>query len=576
MKRTLLFASLLLCCGIVGCGQQATSENKHANQASPLARTQSLPLSDEHPFASDANAEVRTEQMHLPLASQPASLGSQRQAKVVAAWPDSALGHGPGMAGDRYASIVDNQFLQVINEPLSTFSIDVDTASYANTRRFLMQNSVLPPAGAVRVEELINYFTYDYKPPTSGEPFATHVEVAACPWQPGHRLVRVALKGKVVDAEERPLSNLVFLLDVSGSMQSPDKIELMKHGMQRLVEELGENDRVAIVVYAGASGLVMPSTSADQKATIGQKLQELQAGGSTNGGSGIQLAYQVARDNFIAGGINRVILATDGDFNVGTTSQDQLVELVEKEADSGVFLSVLGFGRGNLNDSMMEEISNRGNGNYAYLDTPREAEKVLVEQVGGTLVTIAKDVKIQVEFNPAEVASYRLIGYENRKLENEDFNDDKKDAGEIGAGHTVTALYQVVPADAQTRPASTESNRTVDPLQFQGERPLTEAAKSGQLLTLKIRYKQPESEESQLSVFPVNDEGHAFGRATQDFKFATAAAAFGMLLRDSDHKGNLTFGAVAEIAKANQGDDSEGYRAEFVKMVERADSLSGS
>ena len=576
MKRTLLFASLLLCCGIVGCGQQTTSENKHANQASPLARTQSLPPSDEHPFASDANAEVRTEQMHLPLASQPASLGSQRQATVVAAWPDSAEGHGPGMAGDRYASIVDNQFLQVINEPLSTFSIDVDTASYANTRRFLMQNSVLPPAGAVRVEELINYFTYDYKPPTSGEPFATHVEVAACPWQPGHRLVRVALKGKVVDAEERPLSNLVFLLDVSGSMQSPDKIELMKHGMQRLVEELGENDRVAIVVYAGASGLVMPSTSADQKATIGQKLQELQAGGSTNGGSGIQLAYQVARDNFIAGGINRVILATDGDFNVGTTSQDQLVELVEKEADSGVFLSVLGFGRGNLNDSMMEEISNRGNGNYAYLDTPREAEKVLVEQVGGTLVTIAKDVKIQVEFNPAEVASYRLIGYENRKLENEDFNDDKKDAGEIGAGHTVTALYQVVPADAQTRPASTESNRTVDPLQFQGERPLTEAAKSGQLLTLKIRYKQPESEKSQLSVFPVNDEGDAFGQATQDFKFATAAAAFGMLLRDSEHKGNLTFGAVAEIAKANQGDDSEGYRAEFVKMVERADALSGS
>ena len=480
------------------------------------------------------------------------------------------------MAGDRYASIVDNQFLQVINEPLSTFSIDVDTASYANTRRFLMQNSVLPPAGAVRVEELINYFTYDYKSPTSGEPFATHVEVAACPWQSGHRLVRVALKGKVVGAEERPLSNLVFLLDVSGSMKSPDKIELMKHGMQRLVEELGENDRVAIVVYAGASGLVLPSTSADQKVTIGQKLQELQAGGSTNGGSGIQLAYQVARDNFIAGGINRVILATDGDFNVGTTSQDQLVELVEKEADSGVFLSVLGFGRGNLNDSTMEEISNRGNGNYAYLDTPREVEKVLVEQVGGALVTIAKDVKIQVEFNPAEVASYRLIGYENRKLENEDFNDDKKDAGEIGAGHTVTALYQVVPADAQTRPASTESNRTVDPLQFQGQRPLTEAAKSGQLLTLKIRYKQPESEKSQLSVFPVNDEGYAFGQATQDFKFATAAAAFGMLLKDSEHKGNFTFGAVAEIAKANQGDDSEGYRDEFVKMVERADSLSGS
>lgn len=492
--------------------------------------------------------------------------------------PTQALrgeGLGPGMAGDQYSVVADNAFHKVIDEPLSTFSIDVDTASYANTRRFLMQNNALPPSGAVRIEELINYFHYDYNPPTDDEPFATHVEVAACPWAPGHRLVRVALKGKVVEIDERPASNLVFLLDVSGSMRAHDKLGLMKQGMQRLVDELGENDRVAIVVYAGATGLVLPSTSADQKEAIRAAIEQLQAGGSTNGGAGIRLAYQVARDHFITGGVNRVILATDGDFNVGTTSQDALVELVESEANTGVYLSVLGFGRGNLNDSMMEQISNRGNGNYAYIDSVREAEKVLVEQGGGTLVTIAKDVKIQVEFNPAEVASYRLIGYENRKLENEDFNDDKKDAGEIGAGHAVTALYQVVPAGTGTAPIAA-ADRSVDELEFQGERPLTEAAASGQLLTLKVRYKRPAEDQSNLLRFRVKDEGLGFGQATQDFKFAAATAGFGMLLRESEHKGNLTYEAVAEIAKANQGDDSEGYRAEFIEMVDRARSLAGS
>ncbi|HUS38691.1 MAG TPA: von Willebrand factor type A domain-containing protein, partial [Pirellulales bacterium] len=361
---------------------------------------------------------------------------------------DAHEGKGPGLGGDQYAKIYENPFRRSLDHPLSTFSIDVDTASYANTRRFLLENNALPPAGAVRIEEMVNYFPYDYAPPTDDEqPFATNVEVASSPWQPGNRLVRIGIKGRVIENEERPASNLVFLLDVSGSMNSPDKLPLLKKGIKRLVDQLSENDRVAIAVYASASGLVLPSTPAYDATKIHAALDRLQAGGSTNGGDGIRLAYNTARKHFIAGGTNRVLLCTDGDFNVGTTSPDQLIELVEKEAKTGVFLSVLGFGRGNLNDAMMEKISNRGNGNYAYIDSRKEAEKVLVQQTGGTLVTIAKDVKIQIEFNPAEVNAYRLIGYENRMLKAEDFNDDAKDAGEIGAGHTVTALYEIVPAD---------------------------------------------------------------------------------------------------------------------------------
>ncbi|MFH1572290.1 MAG: von Willebrand factor type A domain-containing protein, partial [Gemmatimonadota bacterium] len=361
---------------------------------------------------------------------------------------------------EAYDHVQHNDFKAVADEALSTFSIDVDTASYANVRRMLTGGS-MPPAGAVRIEEMLNYFSYDYAPPTGSDPFAAHVEVAGCPWAPQHRLARIGIKGWEIANEDRPVSNLVFLLDVSGSMNEPNKLPLLKQAMGMLVDQLGENDRVAIVVYAGASGLVLDSTSCDDREAVLDALRRLNAGGSTNGGAGIQLAYDTAMAHFVEGGVNRVILATDGDFNVGTTSQSDLVDMVEDKARSGVFLTVLGFGMGNYQDSTLEKLADKGNGNYAYIDTELEAKKVLVEQISGTLVTIAKDVKIQVDFNPAKVAAYRLIGYENRLLRDEDFLDDTKDAGEIGAGHSVTAIYELVP------PGKEGELPTVEPSKYQ-------------------------------------------------------------------------------------------------------------
>jgi len=477
-------------------------------------------------------------------------------------------GQGPAEGGDKYVRLVENPFQAVKDHPLSTFSIDVDTASYANVRRFLLQENQLPPPDAVRIEELVNYFDYDYSPPTSDVPFASHIEVAECPWAPEHRLVRIALKGREIQTNQRPASNLVFLLDVSGSMDQPDKLPLLQAGMKLLAGQLSENDRVAIVVYAGSEGLVLPSTVGDQRATILDAIDRLNAGGSTNGGAGIELAYKVARENFIKEGVNRVILCTDGDFNVGTTSTGALERMVEEKAKSGVFLSVLGFGRGNLNDAMMETISNKGNGNYAYIDGITEARKVLVEQMGGTLITIAKDVKIQVEFNPTQAEAYRLIGYENRMLAAEDFNDDKKDAGEIGAGHTVTALYEVVPAGGKVDLPG------VDPLKYQTEPKKTRnKERAGELLTLKLRYKQPDGDKSDLLEFPVTDGGEAFSKASPDFQFAAAVASFGMLLRGSQYQGMSSYDAVLEIAQSAKGADKYGYRAEFVQVVERAKPL---
>lgn len=481
------------------------------------------------------------------------------------------LGQGPGWAGDRYAPIVENPFLEVKNAPLSTFSIDVDTASYSKVRMYLMQQGVLPRPDAVRIEELINYFTYDYAPPTDDRPFAAHLEVAECPWTPAHRLLRVGIKGQEIDREKRPSSNLVFLLDVSGSMNQPNKLPLVKQGMKMLVDQLNENDSVAIVVYAAATGLVLEPTTGDHKQVILDALDRLHAGGSTNGGAGIQLAYQTALDRFIRGGVNRVILCTDGDFNVGVTGTDELVRMAEQNAKTGVFLSVLGFGMGNHNDAMLEQISGKGNGNYAFIDTEAEARKVLVEQMAGTLVTIAKDVKIQVEFNPRQVSAYRLIGYENRILAAQDFNDDKKDAGEIGAGHTVTALYEIVPAGA----ASDVRPPPVDDLRYQRKGEPNETAQSGELLTLKIRYKQPDGDTSTKLEFPARDEGQRFGQASQDFRFAAAVASFGMLLRDSQYKGNATYAGVLETATEAASGDTTGYREEFLRMVARAKELAG-
>lgn len=468
-------------------------------------------------------------------------------------------------SNESYAQRIDNTFVSVGKDPLSTFSIDVDTASYANVRRFLNQNT-LPPRDAVRVEELINYFPYNDPPPTGDVPFSVRVEVAGCPWNPEHRLARIGLLGRPIANDRRPASNLVFLVDVSGSMLSPDKLPLLKAGLQSLVEQLGENDRVAIVVYAGASGLVLPSTSCIRKAEILSAIEQLQAGGSTNGGAGIQLAYDTATANFIKGGTNRVILATDGDFNVGITSGDELTKLIQAKAKSGVFLSVLGFGQGNLKDSTMESLADKGNGNYAYIDSIKEAEKVLVQQMGATLVTIAKDVKIQVEFNPAKVGAYRLIGYENRMLANRDFRDDKKDAGEIGAGHHVTALYELVP------PGKEDKVLDNAPLKYQESK--SHAVPSNESLTVRLRFKQPDADKSVEIEEGVIDRGASYGEASNDLKFATSVAGFAMLLRQSETKGSLTYAGVLELAQSSIGSDEGGYRKEFVDLVRKAQVLA--
>ena len=471
----------------------------------------------------------------------------------------------PSFNTEAYDRITDNPFIRVSQDPLATFSIDVDTASYANVRRFISQNQ-LPPKDAVRIEEMINYFSYDYAQPAGQHPIAAQMEVASAPWSPEHRLVRIGIKGKDLDLNRRPSSNLVFLIDVSGSMQPPEKLPLLKSAMKLLIDNLTENDRVSMIVYAGASGMVLPPTTGDKKDVILRALENLEAGGSTNGASGIQLAYNLAVSNYIRGGINRVILATDGDFNVGVTNQGDLIRLIEEKAKSGVFLSVLGFGIGNLKDSTLEKLADTGNGNYAYIDTLNEARKVLVEQMGGTLVTVAKDVKIQVEFNPAQVNAYRLIGYENRVLRNEDFNNDLKDAGDMGAGHTVTALFEVVPKGVEIAVPG------VDPLKYQtSAAPVRSSAR--ETLTLNIRYKDPEGSQSKLLEVPLIDAGRLFSAASADYRFAASVAAFGMILRDSPYKGNTSLSVVLDIAEGSRGPDRNGYRQEFIGLVNQARSL---
>ena len=403
--------------------------------------------------------------------------------------------------------------------------------------------------------------------PSSPSPFTPRWPKA--PWRPEHRLLKIGLKGREVAWEQRPSSNLVFLLDVSGSMAPANKLPLLKSALRLLLERLGENDRVALVVYAGASGLVLPSTSADHKQPILAALDRLEAGGSTHGSSGIQLAYETAVAHFIPGGINRVILATDGDFNVGLTDQGSLTRLIQEKAQSGVFLSVLGFGMGNYQDSTLEKLADQGNGNYAYIDTMQEARKVLVEEIHSTLLTLAQDVKIQIEFNPLEVEAYRLVGYENRLLAPEDFNDDSKDAGEIGAGHTVTALYEIVP-DGRTAPVG-----SVDALRYQRRTETTEQATTGEMLTLKLRYKNPQATRSELLESVVRDSGREYARASEDFKFAAAVAAFGMLLRESPHQGTTTLESVLELAQEGRGPDAHGYRSEFLELIRKARDLIG-
>lgn len=479
-----------------------------------------------------------------------------------------------GATGESYTRIIENELKDVAREPLSTFSIDVDTASYANVRRFLNQNTI-PPPDAVRIEELVNYFpTSEEGPaPTAKEPFGVRVELAPCPWQPAHRLARIAIKGREL-GNERKASNLVFLVDVSGSMNEPNRLPLVQQSLRMLTEQLGEEDKVTIVVYAGSSGLVLPPTNGEKKSEILAAIDKLRAGGSTHGSAGIQLAYEQAVAGFIKEGVNRVILCTDGDFNVGVSSPEELEKLIAQKAKSGVFLSVLGFGSGNLKDRTMETLADKGNGNYAYIDSLSEARKVLVEQMSSTLVTIAKDVKIQVEFNPAAVRSYRLIGYENRLLAKEDFNDDTKDAGEIGAGHSVVALYEVVPANL---PPGAEPRPVVDGLKYQtpatAPAALSEAAKSGEMMTVKLRYKAPSSDLSKLIEMPVKDEGKTLTASSEEYKFSAAVAGFGLLLRDSSYKGRLSWETVRRLAIDGKGADKLGYRGEFLQLIDKAHGL---
>lgn len=473
--------------------------------------------------------------------------------------------HG-GMNTEDYSQLPENEFQEVFNHPLSTFSVDVDRASYANVRRFLNQGQ-WPSPGSVRLEEMINYFDYNDTPPQNGTPFSVHTEIVECPWNIQHKLLRIGLKGREIPATQIPASNLVFLLDVSGSMNDYNKLPLLKIAFTLLTQQLRPEDRVAIVVYAGASGLVLPSTPGDQKLTILDALERLQAGGSTAGSAGIKLAYQTAREHFIPGGNNRIILATDGDFNVGASSDAALVKMIEKERQDGIFLSVLGFGTGNYKDNKMEQLADQGNGNYAYIDNVQEAQKILVKEFSSTLFTIAKDVKLQLEFNPAHVKAYRLLGYENRLLKDEDFNDDTKDAGEIGAGHTVTALYELIPADLPSPTAA------IDELEFQENRIKPTARDNPNWLSLKLRYKHPNSDDSQLLRLYAQNQDITFDKASENTRFAVAVAGFGLLLRHSRYSNDLTFDKVVEMAERAKGDDPEGYRSEFISLVKKARGL---
>lgn len=468
-----------------------------------------------------------------------------------------------------YDRITENPFLKVNDNPLSTFSIDVDAASYSNIRRFINMKE-LPPAGAVRIEEMINYFKYDYNAPAGDEPFAVYTEMSECSWNSKHRLVMVGLQGKKIETENLPPSNLVFLIDVSGSMQDYNKLPLVKESMKLLIDQLREQDKVSIVAYAGNAGLVLAATSGAEKNKIEAAIDRLEAGGSTAGGQGIQLAYKIAKENFAKGGNNRVILCTDGDFNVGVSSDDALERLIENERSSGVFLTVLGYGMGNYKDNKMQKLADKGNGNHAYIDGLAEAKKVLVSEFGGTLFTIARDVKLQVEFNPAKVQGYRLIGYENRLMAKEDFNDDKKDAGDLGSGHTVTALYEIIPVGIKS-----SWLKEVDDLRYQKNKTkISSAAKAEEIMNIQLRYKQPDGVTSKLIQHPVTDNHVSLENSSNNFRFASAVAEFGLLLRKSAFKNNASFTHVISQARKAKGEDKEGYRKDFIKLVADAGKLA--
>jgi len=472
----------------------------------------------------------------------------------------------PPFSTDDYSPITPNIFQSPLTDPLSTFSIDVDTANYSHIRRMLNQN-VLPEPKSIRIEELLNYFSYNYPQPDGEHPFSVYTESGVVPWNQKRSYVHIGIQGKKLNLSAAPPSNLVFLIDVSGSMDAPNRLPLVQEALGLLIENLRGNDKVAIVVYAGAAGEVLPSTSGNNKLQIKNALNNLRAGGSTAGGAGIQLAYKIASEGFIPGGNNRIILCTDGDFNVGASSDAHLTQLVESNRNSGIYLTVLGFGMGNYKDNKLELIANKGNGNYAYIDTINEAKKVLVNEMVSTLYTIAKDVKLQVEFNPAHVKAYRLIGYENRLLRDEDFKDDTKDAGELGAGHTVTAIYEIIPMNSK------ESVPELEPLKYQNLAISDEARNSPEMITVKLRYKLPDSEVSTGFEVPVLNKYNALDASSETYLFSSAVVGFGLMLQDSEFKEALTWETVKDLAKNNLGKDSDGYRAEFLDLIDKAAKL---
>lgn len=513
------------------------------------------------------HSDARYSPPSLPYTSARSFEGDDRVGFILAQGRDA----GGAMNTEEYDRIRENGFLRVLDHPLSTFSIDVDTASYSNVRRFI-QGGRMPPVDAVRIEEMINYFTYSYPQPDGGDPFAVITEISECPWNRRHRLVHIGLQGKRLEIHETEGSNLVFLIDTSGSMSPRNKLPLLIQSLELLLEGLGPQDRVAIVTYAGSAGLVLPSTPADGRGKYRMRsaLDRLRAGGTTAGGAGIDLAYRVADQHFIPEGNNRVILATDGDFNVGISSTAALVRLIEKKREAGIYLTICGLGMGNLKDGRMEQISNAGNGNYFYIDTIREAKKVFGTEMRANLFTIAKDVKIQIEFNPVEVSAYRLVGYENRLLAPEDFRDDTKDAGELGAGHTVTALYEIIPAGADD-----DEIPGVGPLRYQAGRIPSDAAGAEDILLVKLRYKPPESRTSKLMEIPVEDRRVSLDQTSDNFRFSAAVAGFGMLLRQSAYRGDLTYADVMDLARGSLGAEPDDLREELVFLVERCARMSG-
>lgn len=545
---------------VSGCGAGIQTENQNEKQNRPQTETTSYQAEagngDNAPVQETVAGELEVlDEYAGEVVMGDISMGSGADGSLASQYQDI---YGENFNTEEYSYISENDFLAVSKNPVSTFSADVDTAAYSNVRRMLTDGTPVP-ADAVRIEEMINYFDYDYPEPSGEEPFSVTVEYGDCPWNQDARLMLVGLQAKEIDFKDRPMSNLVFLLDVSGSMMDSDKLPLVQKAFSMLAENLTEKDRVSIVTYAGYEEVVLEGAPGNQTTTIVDALERLEAGGSTAGAAGIEKAYELAQEYFIPGGNNRVILATDGDLNVGISSEGELTRLIEKKKESGVHLSVLGVGTGNIKDNKMEALADHGDGNYHYLDSLFEAKKVLVDEMGGTLVTVAKDVKIQVEFNPSQVSGYRLVGYENRLLNREDFDDDTVDGGEIGAGHRVTALYEIIPAEGG------ETNLDTG-LKYQTGTATTE---SSELLTVSLRYKAPNGTRSNLLEYPVEASVYQPGQ-TPNLRFASAVAEFGLLLRDSAHKGTSSCEQVLELAEGSIQDTTDPYRQEFCRLVEMA------